>query len=102
MGYRRHYAILLDSKGNVIKERSNNDGDCNHAEMRALKNVDKKDYINGTMIIVRQVFNENKENVGSMSKPCKLCMNHLLHTKIKQVIYSTGDVNKPFDKLLIN
>tara|TARA_Y100001970_G_C14131551_1_gene801982 strand:- start:225 stop:533 length:309 start_codon:yes stop_codon:yes gene_type:complete len=102
MGYRRHYAILLDSKGNVIKERSNNDGDCGHAEKRVTKNVNMKDYVNGTMVIVRHVFNSNNQNVGSMSKPCKMCMKHLTHTKIKQVIYSTGNEKKPFDRLIIN
>ena len=101
MGYRRHYAILLDKKGNIIKERSNNDGDCGHAEIRTLKNVDKKQYINGTMIIVRHVLNERMENIGSMSKPCKMCMRHIRYSGIKQIVYSTGDINNPWDKFII-
>ena len=40
MGYRRHYAILLDRKGNVIKEGVN-------SELDELRNLSKsgKDYL---------------------------------------------------------
>ena len=102
MGYRKHYAILLDNKGNIISEKSNNDGDCNHAEMRTLKNVDRKKCLGGTIIVVRQVMqnlNGNYEVCGSMSRPCKLCMKHIIRSKVSNIIYSTGDPNMPWEKI---
>ena len=101
MGYRRHYAILLDRKGNVIKERSNNDGDTRHAEMRVLRNSNRKDYIGGTIVIVRQVLKNNSEVCGSMSKPCNKCMNVIKPIKLNKIVYSTGDENEPWKKIML-
>lgn len=101
MGYRRHYAILLDRKGNIIKERSNNDGDTRHAEMRVLRNTDRKECLGGTIIIVRQVKNSKQEICGSMSKPCSKCMNVIKPLKLNKIIYSTGDENEPWKKLIL-
>ena len=100
MGYRRHYAILFDSKNRVIKEKSNNDGDKNHAEMRVLKNIDRNESNGGTILIVRQVFDSNGNILGSMSKPCKLCMKKIQLAGIKRIIYSTDNQNN-WEKIIL-
>ena len=101
MGYRRHYALLMNKKGQIIKERSNNDGDNGHAEMRTLRNIDRKDTFGGTIIIVRQVLNTNGGCKGSMSKPCKMCMQKIILSGVKNIIYSTGDNIKPWEKITL-
>lgn len=99
MGYRRHYAMVISNKGKIIKERSNNDGDNGHAEMRTLKDLDKKFTVGGTIVIVRQVMGQDGCVKGSMSKPCHLCMKRIINSGVKKIVYSTGNNEKPWDMM---
>ena len=66
-----------------------------------LKNSNRKDYIGGTIVIVRQVLKNNSEVCGSMSKPCNKCMNVIKPLKLNKIVYSTGDENEPWKKIML-
>jgi len=88
--HKKHVAAIIRN-GKILKARPNCAGF--HAETQVIKNQKNKD----SVMVIRY-----ENGIFKNSKPCKHCIDSLKATKIKKIIYSTGDSNQPFVKENIN
>ena len=96
MGSHKHYCLLLDKKGNEVKERSNTDGSSGHSEQRVLRNQPITSTSGGTLIVVRTAMCKTHKQwwiEERDSKPCNECMRHIKRAKIKNIIYTSSEGN---------
>ena len=96
MGFRRHYAIVMDRNGNVVAENSNNDGEGGHAERRAIRKAStrgkSKKLRGGTIIVIKDIRKTEKNHVHShtcgQSRPCHNCMNYIKVAGISNIVFT--------------
>lgn len=90
--HRFKMGCLLVKSGRILGRGSNHAWHSNHAETTALGKNWKSEFADAICYIVRL----RKNMPLGLARPCAKCWKALKDAGIKQVIYSTNDVEFPF------